>query len=179
MNQRRIVQIKLFEPKIIVDSDWKSQAQAEKQRLAAKEQQAKPAAALAGAGAPGPEGEEYGPADFVELVRLLASQALLYLGAIPDPQTGRALLAPDMAKFNIDLLGILEQKTKGNLSEQESKVLTSTLYELRLQFVEISKAIDKAIADGRIKEVPGHIPAGGKVAVGKATPASASPIVGI
>lgn len=154
------------QPKIIVDSDWKSQAQAEKERLAAQEQKAKPAAAgamggaAAGGAAPGVPGaaDEYGPADFIELVRMLASQALLYLGAIPDPQTGRAILAPDMAKLNIDLLGILEEKTKGNLTEQESRMLTSTLYELRLQYVEISKAIDKAIAEGRIKEMPGKGP---------------------
>ncbi len=163
------------EPKIIVDSDWKSQAQAEKDRLAAKAQESKPKSSDPAAGHPGP-GDEH-PADFLELIRLLASQALLYLGAIPDPQTGRAILAPDMARFNIDLLGVLEEKTKGNLSEEESKILTSTLYELRLQYVEISRAIDKAIAEGRIKEMPGK-PGMGVMSTGPG-PAGAGPIAGL
>lgn len=145
-------------PKIIVDTDWKSQAQAEKERLAAKEKAAKPApqppgAAPAATGA-GPEGDEmYGEAprpDFEELVRMLATQALLYMGAFPDPESGRRMVSLEMAQFQIDMLAMLEDKTKNNLSETEKTILTRMLYELRLQYVEIAKAVAKAVEQGKI-----------------------------
>lgn len=137
------------QPKIIVDSDWKAQAQAEKERLAAKEASAKPQPTAAGApGAEGPEGE---PTLFEELLRMLATQALLYMGAFPDPSTGQAVLSPEMAKLHIDMLGELEAKTKGNLGDQESKTLTSYLYELRMQYVEVSREIARLIKEGKIR----------------------------
>lgn len=137
------------QPKIIVDSDWKAQAQAEKERLAAKEASAKPQPA--GAGAPGAEGPEGEPTLFEELMRMLATQALLYMGAFPDPSTGQAVLSPEMAKLHIDMLGELEAKTKGNLSDQESKTLASYLYELRMQYVEVSREIARLIKEGKIR----------------------------
>jgi hypothetical protein len=141
-------------PKIIVDSDWKSQAQAEKERLAAAEQARQPAprpAAAEGAGE-----EAMGPPEpsFEELVRTLAMQALMYLGAFPDPESGRRVVGLEAAKFNIDLLAMLEEKTKGNLTDLESKFLTQMLYELRMQYVEISKAVAKAVEQGRV-QAPG------------------------
>ena len=156
-------------PKIIVDTDWKAQAQAEKERLVAKEAASKPKPAPAPAGqvaqegpggspAPGDEGELPEGTLFEELLRVLASQALLYMGAFPDPQTGQAMLAPDLAKLHIDMLGTLEEKTKGNLNEQEAQTLKSYLYELRMQYVELSRAVAKAIQEGRIKPTgPGGI----------------------
>jgi hypothetical protein len=131
-------------PKLIIDDDWKSQAQAEKQRLA--DEEAKKAAQAGASGASGIP-EQVG---FVDLVRLLATQALMYLGAFPDPQTGKAMVALDVAKLNIDLLGILEDKTKGNLSDEESKMLAGTAAELRTQFVQIAEAVNKAQAEGRV-----------------------------
>jgi hypothetical protein len=145
------------QPKIIVDSDWKSQARAEKERLAASEQKpakAAPAPAAPGAAPAAPANEAGAPqpiqADFEELIRLLASQALLYMGAFPDPETGRAVVALDYARLNVDLLGLLEAKTKGNLTEQESSLLTRTLYELRMQYLEVAKAVAKAVEEGRV-----------------------------
>lgn len=150
------------QPKIIIDSDWKAQAQAEKERLKQAEQQKPPAQG------PGEEDDDPNrPIDFDDIVRMLASQALMYLGAIPDPESGKAILAPEMAKAHIDMLGVLEAKTKGNLSEREEKTLRSILNELRMQFAEISKAIEKAIAEGKIKPSdfagsrgPGPMPGG-------------------
>jgi hypothetical protein len=138
-------------PKIVVDSDWKSQARAEKDRL---EQQAKareaekkaaaPAGAVgAGAGADG-EGQ-LPPADFMTLLGTMVTQALMYMGAFPDPQTGRAIVSLEHAKFHIDLLGVLEAKTKGNLAPEEATEITGTLNELRMRYVEISKAVATAI----------------------------------
>lgn len=159
-------------PKIIVDDDWKSQARAEKERLAkqAAEKAARPApfgAPPAAASPPGtkpsapraaeaaPAGvdgddEDAGPVQFDDLIRLLATQALMYLGAFPDPQTGRAVVALDVAKVNIDLLAILEEKTKGNLTEDEAAVLKGTSHELRMQYVEVARAIQRAVAEGRL-----------------------------
>lgn len=144
------------QPKIIVDSDWKQQAQAEKERLAAKEQQAGAskgaagaggAGAAAGAGAGGAGGEEGLPdADFSALVGTLLTPALHYLGAFPDPQTGRAVVSLEYAKLYIDLLAVLEDKTKGNLSADESKDLTQAVSELRARFVEISRAVASHMA---------------------------------
>ncbi|USN98143.1 MAG: DUF1844 domain-containing protein [Phycisphaeraceae bacterium] len=129
------------QPKIIVDDDWKSQARAEKAKLAeeAKAQQAEPEAG----GLP----EKIG---FIDLIRLLATQALMYMGAFPDPQTGKAMVALDIAKMNIDLLGVVEEKSRGNLSDDEKKMLEGTLHELRMQYVEIARAIQKAADEGRI-----------------------------
>ena len=90
------------------------------------------------------------PIGFNDLVRMLATQALLYLGQIPDPQTGKAVVALDVAKLNIDLLETLRDKTKGNLTEDESTMLERTAHELRLAFVEIADHIRRAQAEGKI-----------------------------
>jgi len=142
-------------PKIIIDTDWKSQAQAEKDRLAAEEHKKKAQQPARGA-APGEEAPVV--ASFEELVRLLATQALMYLGAFPD-QSGRAIVALDYAQLHIDLLGVLEAKSKGNLTEQESTMLTRVLHELRMQFVEITRALEKAAAEGRLQPRSGAAPA--------------------
>jgi hypothetical protein len=152
-------------PKIIVDDDWKSQARAEKERLAQQTAPKPPAPKPSTPGAsPGPQAagqagaadgagdgpDPEGPLGFADLVRLLTTQALMYMGAFPDPQTGQAMIALDAAKAHIDLLGVVEEKTKGNLSDDEKAMLTGTLHELRLQFVEIVRAVDKAVAEGRL-----------------------------
>ncbi len=139
-------------PKLIVDTDWKSQAQAEKERLAevaaAKAAPKAPEAGEAAEGEAAPREEKIGIQD---VVSLLVTNALSYMGAFADPQTGRAVVAPDMARVYIDMLGVLEEKTKGNLSEKESQVLSQTLSELRLEYVELAKAIERAVAEGKIK----------------------------
>ncbi len=134
-------------PKIIIDDDWKSQAQAEKEKLAAKEREA--AAKKAAEGEDDPRGMP--KADFTELVRTLAIPALMYLGQVPDPQTGQAILAPEAAKLHIDLLGVLEAKTKGNLSPEEQQLITGFLGDLRAVFVEVTQAYAKAVQEGKIK----------------------------
>jgi len=137
-------------PKIIVDDDWKSQARREKERLAADASPAGAGDAAAGASAEGTGQGRKGPLGFDDLVGMLATQALMYLGAFPDPQTGRAVVSLEVAKAHIDLLGVLEEKTKGNLTDEESKRLGDMLREIRGQFVEISRAVAQAQAEGRI-----------------------------
>lgn len=140
------------QPKLIIDSDWKAQAQAEKERLSAQPAAKPAAAAPAAPGAPAPD-EQGLPqeAGFQDLVSLLVTQALVYLGAFPDPKTGQAMVALDYAKLHIDMLGVLEEKTKGNLSEPEAKLLNRAVGELRMEFVEVAKAVQQAIAQGKIK----------------------------
>lgn len=129
------------QPKIIVDDDWKSAARAEKEKLAQSE------AAKAKAGSD-PDAMPDQPS-FEHLVTMLTSQALMYLGQIPD-QSGRGVIALDIAKMQIDLLGVIEEKTKGNLSPEETELLTGTLGELRSIFVEVFDAVMKAQSEGKL-----------------------------
>ena len=76
---------------------------------------------------------------FTAFVISLASSAAIHLGDMPNPETG--LPSPpniEGATQMIEILGLLEQKTKGNLSAEERQVLEQVLYELRLRFVEVS-----------------------------------------
>ena len=146
-------------PKLIIDTDWKSQAQAEKERLSAPEP-AKTGPTATSQAVPGQPGEAPKSTLFTELVRMLATQALLYMGAFPDPETGRAMVALDVAKIHIDMLADLEAKTKGNLGESESHLLARTVHELRMEFVEISKAVAKAVQEGRLAPTEAGVAAG-------------------
>lgn len=153
------------EPKIIIDTDWKAQAQAEKERLAAKEAAARPAAP---SGEPGER--QYTP--FEDLVSLLVAQTLSYMGAFPDPRTGQAVVSLEYARMHIDMLGALEEKTRGNLTEAEQKMLQRTLTELRMEFVEVSKALAEAVKQGKVKMVRGG---SAPAAPAAATPPAAPP----
>ncbi len=121
------------EKKIIVDEDWKQQAQREKEVLAAQEEAKKEK---------GPkESEPHGPlpkGNFAALVSMLVTQALFALGALEVEGQKRE---PDleMARYNIDMLQTLEEKTKGNLSEEEGKVLENTLNQVRMAYVKLAE----------------------------------------
>lgn len=141
-------------PKIIVDSDWKSQAQAEKERLAEEEARRNPPTAPGGRA----ERAELPPADFSALVGILVTQALMYLGGIADRKSGAAIFDPDMARFYIDLLATLEQRTKGNLTDAETRDLEGAIHELRLRFVELTQAVARQAAAGQAQTPAG--PAG-------------------
>jgi hypothetical protein len=76
---------------------------------------------------------------FTAFVISLASSAAIHFGDLPDPASGeRGAPNLDGAAQMIEILGLLEQKTKGNLTAEERQVLESVLYELRLRFVEAS-----------------------------------------
>ena len=123
------------QPKIHVDADWKKEAQAEKERLS-RQAAAEPAAGPA-AGAPKAGGRRPGfpPATFVALLQTLATQAAIFMSDERDPDSGRSIRNLDLAKHNIDLLGVLEEKTKGNLTDDEKKMLDRLVYELRMAYV--------------------------------------------
>jgi hypothetical protein len=119
------------EKKLIIDEDWKVQAQKEKEILAAKEAEEKKQEQTK-------KRPPMPPANFTGLVSLLATQTLYALGAIgdekekPEPQL-------DLARYNIDLLAMLEEKTKANLSPEEAELLKNALHQMRMMFVEFSK----------------------------------------
>jgi hypothetical protein len=119
--------------KIIVDEDWKQEAQKEKEILAAQEEAEKEKT--------GEKSEARGPlppGNFAALISMLTTQALFALGLLQVK--GQEKKEPDLeyAKYNIDMLETLEEKTKGNLTQEEQTVLTNTLNELRMGYVKMA-----------------------------------------
>ena len=111
-----------------IDSDWKTEAAREKEQLAAQEQKEAAAIPAAAGGEP--------PIGFVDLINMLAMQAAIGLGGYQGAGGERIPPNPAAAKHNIDLLEVMQEKTKGNLSADEEKVLGAVLYELRMNFVQ-------------------------------------------
>lgn len=121
------------EPQIVSDDDWKERVKAEDAALDQKFREQAPAA---GDRQSGSETAALPPADFATLISLFSTQALVALGALPNPLTSQSKLELPLAKHFIDLLGVLEEKTKGNLNEREQRLLDGTLHELRMAYVE-------------------------------------------
>ncbi len=78
------------------------------------------------------------PADFSILVSMFSTQVMLALGMVPGPDGKTARVDINAARHFIDLLGVLEEKTKGNLSNDESEMLQNSIHYLRMAFVEQS-----------------------------------------
>jgi hypothetical protein len=78
--------------------------------------------------------------DFPTFVLSLSHSALVHLGEAPDPDTNETHVDLALARQNIDILGLLEEKTKGNLTGEEERLLAQVLFDLRTRFVERSKA---------------------------------------
>ncbi len=79
------------------------------------------------------------PPDFSVLVGMFATQAMVALGLIPSPLSGKAEVQLNLARQFVDLLGVLETKTAGNLEPDEKLLLETQLYQLRMAFLEQSK----------------------------------------
>ncbi len=142
-------------PSLHIDTDWKKQAQEEKRKLAEQEKQkaaagaAPPAPATRPGAAPAPgaqsppgqrTGRELPPPSFAALVQSVVTQVLFYLGDL-TPRGAEPQLNLDMAKYQIDILGVIEEKTKGNLSADETRMLDAALYEARVRFVSVSSQV--------------------------------------
>ena len=123
------------QPKIIIDEDWKSQVEREReaaqqeavQQETAKQEAEKPSAAEADFEMP--------EASFPLMVTMLATQAMLALGQMPNPITEKIEVSKPQAKHFIDLLAMLEDKTQGNLSGEETAMISNILHQLRMAFV--------------------------------------------
>ncbi len=74
-------------------------------------------------------------ADFATFVYSLNTQALLFLGKIPNPMTGKYEKDVNMAKYLIDTIDMLSKKTEGNLDDNEKKLVENILYDLRMAFI--------------------------------------------
>lgn len=110
-----------------IDDDWKSEAAREKERLAKQERKEKASRA---------PGEAPGSVTLMELINLLALQAVVGLGGMQGP--GGERIPPNLpaAQHHIDLLDLLKTKTEGNLTEEEAQALDAVLYELRMHYVQ-------------------------------------------
>lgn len=77
--------------------------------------------------------------DFGTFVLSMSSSALVYLGEVPEPESGQIMENVLAAKQTIDILCMLQSKTKGNLTDQEARLLRDMLFELRMKYVQKAK----------------------------------------
>jgi hypothetical protein len=85
------------------------------------------------------------PASFVNFLSTLATNAAASLGAVPHPATGKRTLDLDTGKYWLDVLGMLRDKTKGNLHKEESRLLEGLLADLRMQYVQLVRATEEKL----------------------------------
>ena len=76
-----------------------------------------------------------GPADFLQLIGKIYQEGLAFMGLFDDPKTGQSMANFPIASWHIDILGILEEKTKGNLTEEEAKLIKEAVANLKVTFV--------------------------------------------
>ncbi len=124
------------------DDDWKDRVKAEDAKLDAE-------SSPENESSPSDEEqleldmEQIPPATFPMLVQMFSTQAMVSLGVIPSPD-GNAQQQLPLAKHFIDLLGVLEEKCKGNMDADEEKLLEQSLYELRNAYVQLSGAASQS-----------------------------------
>jgi hypothetical protein len=123
------------EKKIIVDEDWKSRVAAEREaveRDSSPTPPRTPPGEVAAATGPAPP---FPPASFEMLVTTLATEAMIGLGQIPHPLTQKGHADRGQARYAIDMLEMLAEKTKGNLTPGEELGLGDLLHQLRMAFI--------------------------------------------
>jgi len=81
------------------------------------------------------ETRKAGPIDFTTFILSLGSSAFVHLGDAPHPESQRTEVNLVLAQQTIDLLGMLQEKTRGNLTTEEERILQSLLSDLRLRYV--------------------------------------------
>jgi hypothetical protein len=77
--------------------------------------------------------------NFFNYILSMSYQAMIFLGEVPNPVSGQSEKNLRQAKFLIDTLSLLKDKTRGNLTPEEENILSSSLYELQMKYVELSK----------------------------------------
>src|SRR6184192_3301822 len=82
---------------------------------------------------------------FIEFVMMHAQNAALFLGQIPNPKTGEGEVNLELAKMFIDQLSMIQEKTRGNLSNEEAAVLKNTLSNLQMVYVEVAQHAPKGV----------------------------------
>jgi Domain of unknown function (DUF1844) len=124
-------------PKIIVDEDWKAQVQAEKEAATAPGSGATDPVTAGGssAAAESTPDHEMPAASLMFLCTTIATQAMIALGQVPNPITGKVEQRMKQAKHYIDTLAVLDEKTTGNRTADESALLSEILHQLRMAYV--------------------------------------------
>lgn len=128
------------EKKIIVDEDWKSKVEAE------REQSRAPQAESKSAEGPGDEADQGGPLPPPDLMFVFSTfymQALVAMGLVRHPIKEKVDVDLPQARHAIDVLDVLEQKTKGNRTADENEAIETILHEVRMAFVHVSRAAAK------------------------------------
>ena len=112
---------------------------------------------------------------FVEFVMMQAQNAALFLGQIPNPKTGEGEINLDLAKVFIDQLAMIQEKTRGNLTNEEATVLRNALSNLQMAYVEVARETPEGTGRAEAPEAPPPpTPAEGQTSAG--TPESSAPI---
>lgn len=141
-------------PKIFIDEGWKAQVQREKEEAARKAEVAEaPAPAEESADAP----LEFDPdqPSFASLVGSLATQAMYALGLVADHESGQVMVNLDAARYTLDMLGVLVEKTEGNLTPEESRMLLQTTAELEQAFaVRVQQFQEQAMRQAGLDGAP-------------------------
>ena len=125
------------EKKIIIDEDWKTQVAAEKE-AASREVDQHQSAGGSDADKAGAAAQPI-PASFELLVTTFVTEAMVALGQLPHPMTQKLAFDAVHARFAIDMLEVIAEKTKGNLTPAEDRALEDVLHQLRMAFVAISQ----------------------------------------
>jgi len=142
----RVVDRRMFTPEGELRPDFEPEDSAPEPPRPAPVPPDRAAEAPAASAQPGPGEGEAGAApaepgsEFAMIVRSLATTAYSALGLLSDPATGARGRDPAVGRQMIDWLAVLESKTRGNLSFEESDFLARVLYELRLAYVEVTRA---------------------------------------
>lgn len=124
------------DPQIVVDDDWKS-------RVAAEKATERAAARRAARQKPPDDHDHDGQipqASFEILVSTYGTQALVSLGLVPDPLTGKPAVNKPLAKHLIDMLGVIETVSRGNLTADQSGMLGGMLHQLRMAFLSVPES---------------------------------------
>lgn len=123
------------ESKIVVDEDYKAQVEREREL----ERQAEAQANAAGGNAEA-SGQEIPPASMPFLISMLSSQVMMAMGFLPTPDGQQPSVDLPLAKHFIDLLAVLEEKTQGNLTEEEQSMMTESLHQFRMAYVQSTQS---------------------------------------
>jgi hypothetical protein len=91
---------------------------------------------------------------FIEFVVMHAQNAALFLGQIPNPKTGEPEVNLDLARMFIDQLAMIQEKTRGNLTSEETKVLSNALSNLQMAYVEVARETPRGAAQSEAPEAP-------------------------
>ena len=124
------------EKKIVVDEDWKTQVEREREAVLHPPEEPLPAKASTPPN-PSPSDLQLPPPGLSYLANSLYAQALVSLGLVPHPVSNKAEVNLPLAKHAIDTLEILQQKTDGNRTPDESQEIEAMLYQLRMAFVRV------------------------------------------